>query len=157
MSTDAFEIRVGLWDGCAEKISELLGSLPLSSDAPFSSSVGGAEYFRRKYDPDRVLDWSDDIVVTVWDGEDLAGFGRARKDGFITHVFVARDERGEGLGTRILDILEESLGAEGLRYVFLDADPEAVGFYERNGWIRRESEVTSNSGMLLVPMEKLIE
>jgi ribosomal protein S18 acetylase RimI-like enzyme len=154
MTEERFQIYDGLRDEYIDAIGVLLSEFVLSSDVAFSGSEAGEEYFRRKYDPDRVHDWKEDVVITVWDGDDLAGFGRARKNGFITHIFVAPEYRQQGLGTRILQILEESLGAEGLHFIFLDADMHAVEFYERQGWNRREPGSPMGDGILLIPMEK---
>jgi len=157
MTEERFVIRDGLREEDVPTISSFLREFVLSPDAAFDHSEAGKEYFRRKYDPDRVCDWRDDIVMTAWDGAYLAGFGRARKDGFVTHVFVTEKYRRQGLGARLLEILEESLGAEGLKFIFLDSDSESVGFYERNGWVRREPSALDESGVLLVPMEKRME
>jgi ribosomal protein S18 acetylase RimI-like enzyme len=157
MRQESYVIREGVWEGVIESIADLLRTVVLTPDLPFSGNEVGEQYLRRKYDPDRVRDWKEDIVMTVWDGDDLAGFGRARKNGFITHIFVAPEYRQQGLGTRILQILEESLGAEGLHFIFLDADMHAVEFYERQGWNRREPGSPIGDGILLVPMEKRMD
>jgi len=157
MTEERFVIRDGLREEYVPVIAGLLREAAISLDSAFDESGFGKEYLRRKYDSERVRDWEDDIVMTAWDGGRLAGFGRARKDGFVTHVFVANEYRRRGLGTRLLEILEESLGAEGLSYVFLDADPDAVGFYERHGWNRREPGLPIDERIMLVPMEKRMD
>ncbi len=157
MTEDRFEIRDGLREEYVSAIGDLLRGAVLSPDSVFDGSGFGREYLRRKYDSERVRDWEADIVMTAWDGGRLSGFGRARKDGFITHVFVADEYRHRGLGTRLLEILEESLGAEGLSYIFLDADSDAVGFYERHGWNRREPRLPIDENIMLVPMEKRMD
>ncbi|NTW14003.1 MAG: GNAT family N-acetyltransferase [Candidatus Moranbacteria bacterium] len=149
-----FNVREGLRAADIPMIAELLREVTLSTDSAFDGNAAGDEYFRTKYDPDRVRDWMEDIVFTAWTDDDLAGFGRARKDGFITHVFVRKEYRNLGLGSRILGILEETLGSAGNGWLFLDADPGTIGFYERNDWTRRESGTIGNHGLLLVPMEK---
>lgn len=148
-----FTIREGLWDGDIQRISALLRETTLSPDAALVG-MEGEEYFRTKYDPKRVKEWYADIVLTAWSGDDFAGFGRARKDGFITHIVVHREYRNLGLGSRILGILEETLGSAGNGTLFLDADPDTIGFYRRNGWVRRESSPLDGRGLMLVSMEK---
>lgn len=157
MTEERFEFRDGLRGEEATAIADLLRSVVLTPDLPLAGSEVGERYFREKYDPERVHDWEEDIVMTVWDGDDLAGFGRARKNGFITHVFVAEEYRKQGLGTRLLRILEESLAAEGLHFIFLDADTRSVGFYERHGWNRREPGNPVGDGTLLISMEKRMD
>lgn len=157
MTEERFQIHDGLRDEYIDAIGALLSESVLSPDLAFSGSEAGGEYFRQKYAPERVRDWKEDIVITVWDRERLAGFGRARKNGFITHIFVVPEYRQQGLGTRILEILEESLGAEGLHFVFLDADKNAVGFYERKGWNRREPGLPIDERIMFVPMEKRMD
>lgn len=147
-------IREGLLPGDAERISDLMSSAPLSLDSALPSVGVGERYFREKFDSERVKEWTDDFIFTAWDADVLVGFGRARKDGFITHVFVRDGFRGEGLGTRLLTILEETLGSTGHTWLFLDADPNVVPFYECNGWVRRESDAVDLKAVLPVPMEK---
>lgn len=147
-----FEIRDGLRETDVPAVSAFLRNMTVAAGPALSGN--GADYVGEKCDPERVEGWSDDIVFTAWNGEQLIGFARARKDGFVTHVFVEEGFRGFGLGTRLLTILEETLAATGTRWIFLDADPGAVPFYERNDWVRRESATVDPDTVLPVPMEK---
>lgn len=154
MDMEDFEIRSGLREMDVPAVSAFLRNMTVSAGPALSGNGIGGSYIAEKCDPERVRLWSEDIVFSAWNGEQLVGFARARKDGFVTHVFVEEGFRNLGLGTRLLAILEETLAATGVGWIFLDADPEAVSFYERNGWIRRESVAVDPSAVVPVPMEK---
>lgn len=154
MTGKDFEIRDGLRKEDVPAVSAFLRNMTLSAGPALSGNGIDAGYIGEKCDPERVESWSDDIVFTAWNGDQLIGFSRARKDGFVTHIFVEEGFRGRGLGTRLLTILEETLAAAGPRWIFLDAEPEAVPFYEENGWSRREASAVNPATVVPIPMEK---
>jgi GNAT superfamily N-acetyltransferase len=74
----------------------------------------------------------------------LVGMGRLISDGalhaFVTEMIVAETARGGGVGAEILRQLVAEAHRRGVRDVQLFAARGRVGFYERNGFVRRPPE-----------------
>ena len=64
--------------------------------------------------------------------------------GCVERMFVAPAAMGKGIGRALMDWLIAEARALGLSVIDIDADPEAVGFYERLG-ARRVGEAPSGS------------
>jgi GNAT superfamily N-acetyltransferase len=66
----------------------------------------------------------------------LVGFARAVSDGvglaYLADVYVLPDHRGQGLGTRLVDVMVEQGPGAGFRWLLHTAD--AHGLYERFGF-----------------------
>jgi putative acetyltransferase len=146
-----FRLYEGFGAATAKTVADLLREDDVASEVKFDDP--GEEEVRL---------WKDDIVLTAWNGDHFAGFGRARKDGWVTHVFVRPEYRRQGLGSRILSGLEERLHAKGRKVVLLGAEPRAVGFFRINGWNPVEpvdvlaKEPLVGRRLLLIPMKKTI-
>jgi ribosomal protein S18 acetylase RimI-like enzyme len=52
----------------------------------------------------------------------------------IDDIIVAEKERKSGSGRALMAYAEDDARARGMTAVFLDARPEAIGFYERLGF-----------------------
>ena len=82
-------------------------------------------------DPDLFLvaDYQEEIIGVVMGGYD----GRR---GMIYHLAVDKEYRQIGVGTALMEILEERLREKGcLRsYLMVRKDNAAAQFYEKNGW-----------------------
>jgi len=61
------------------------------------------------------------------------------KTGSITDLFVEEEWRGKGLGTAILEKLEEQVGILGIESLNLRATLETEPYYLRRGWQRHEN------------------
>ncbi len=91
-------------------------------------------------DPDLFLvaESEGEIVGTI-----IGGFDGRR--GLIYHLAVAASFRGRGIGSRLMDEVENRLRAKGcLRcylHVTVDND-EAVSYYEKRGWKRMDHVYT---------------
>jgi len=76
-------------------------------------------------------------VVSVWQGGDLIGFGRATSDGVyravLWDVVVAGDWQSRGLGRRIVTALLQSPGVRHAERVYL-MTTNSDGFYRRLGF-----------------------
>lgn len=111
---------------------------------------------------DEIHMWEGDLFLTAWENDRFAGFGRARKDGWVTHVFVRPEYRLQGLGTQILLKLEARLRIRGKRTALLSAEPKALEFFQANGWSPVEpidvlaKEPLEGRRLLLIPMKKTI-
>ena len=74
---------------------------------------------------------SDAVHVLVVSKGKFAGTGRMLADGHIGRLAVLKTHRGRGLGARAVLALVKEAEELGLRRVFLGAQKQAVGFYEK--------------------------
>lgn len=56
--------------------------------------------------------------------------------GCVRLVAIAAEEQGRGLGRIMSGLWEERARSTGLHTLYINAAPEALGFYERLGWER---------------------
>lgn len=145
MNGSNFSMCEGFGAASAKDIANLLRVDDAASEVVFDDPA-----------EEEIHTWEGDLFLTAWENDRFAGFGRARKDGWVTHVFVRPEYRRQGLGSRILSGLEEKLRQSGKRTVFLNAEPTARTFFESNGWILSESESVDHHGLLLCEMTKPI-
>lgn len=75
--------------------------------------------------------------VGAWDGARLVGAVRVLSDGYlfacVSEILVDPDYQRRGLGRRLMDA---ALAAAPRGRLFLGAQPQAVGFFERLGYAR---------------------
>ncbi len=80
-----------------------------------------------------------EAAVSAWQGGRLVGFGRATSDGryraVLWDVVVARDQEGQGLGSRLVEALLEAPPVAVVERVYL-MTTNSQGFYERLGFSR---------------------
>ena len=53
---------------------------------------------------------------------------------YLSEMVVAESEQGRGIGSMLLEGVEEMLAERGCRLVVADAYPPAVSFYRKLGW-----------------------
>jgi ribosomal protein S18 acetylase RimI-like enzyme len=77
------------------------------------------------------------VVVSLWQGKRLVGFGRASSDGIcravLWDVVVAGDLHGQGLGRRVVEALLASPALQDVERVYL-MTTNSAGFYEQLGF-----------------------
>ena len=76
----------------------------------------------------------------------VMGYGETYRDGvdfYIKEMCVATACQGQGLGTRLLDVLEEKLRNSGVRkmYLLTARDSGAQGFYQAKGFYTSEKMI----------------
>ena len=49
-------------------------------------------------------------------------------------VAIAEDEQGNGYGRKLNDLIESEVRRRGVKTLFVNARPEAVGYYEKTVW-----------------------
>lgn len=57
----------------------------------------------------------------------------------VDDLVVTAAERGSGSGRALMEFAEAQARARGMNAVFLDARSEAIGFYERGGYVRHHA------------------
>lgn len=76
------------------------------------------------------------IHVLAYDEKGQAvGTGRLQSNGRIGRMAVLREVRGKGVGTAMLNRLQEFAREAGHAEVFLDAQESALPFYRKNGFV----------------------
>lgn len=116
---------------------------------PLLNSQGQQEYKERvlpdlatTFDESRFLS-----IKAVSEGK-LLGFAALRDGNYLTHLFVSQSSQGLGLGRQLLNFLLNTTDA---KEVSLRSSVNAVGFYERNGFVATGEETEFN-GIRFVPM-----
>ena len=83
------------------------------------------------------------VVVSLWRGKRLIGFGRASSDGIyravLWDVVVAGDLQGRGLGRRVVEALLASPKLREVERVYL-MTTNSNGFYEQTGFSNVSSQ-----------------
>ncbi|HZX06274.1 GNAT family N-acetyltransferase [Kribbella sp.] len=92
---------------------------------------------RTTADVERVL-VNSDLVVTVLDDDQLAGFARVLTDrtyvALVLDVIVDESRRGSGIGAALLDAVVNHPALAEVRSLELVCQPELVPFYQRWGF-----------------------
>jgi|AntRauTorcE11898_2_1112593.scaffolds.fasta_scaffold03445_4 GNAT superfamily N-acetyltransferase len=78
---------------------------------------------------------------------DVAGFGHLNAaSGEVEAVYVSPTYAGEGVGTRLLEVLESRASELGFDELVLVSSLNAVGFYEHHGYAVAESTTVETTG-----------
>lgn len=81
--------------------------------------------------------------VGLFKGDQLVGMGRALSDGvsdaYIQDVVVRSDLRGDGWGSKIVELLINELQSAGIDWIGLVGVPESDTFYTRLGFSRMKN------------------
>ncbi|MGD2173183.1 MAG: GNAT family N-acetyltransferase [Gammaproteobacteria bacterium] len=86
----------------------------------------------------------------------LAGVVGIKDNSHIYHLFVAEEYQGQGLATRLWSEARDECRREDKRKtITVNSSNNAVGFYERSGFVRKGAMVEHN-GVLYNPMEHKI-
>ncbi len=80
---------------------------------------------------------SSDVVISLWHGKRLVGFGRATTDGIcravLWDIVVANDQQGVGLGRQVVEALLEAPAIKEVDRVYL-MTTNSVDFYKQLGF-----------------------
>jgi ribosomal protein S18 acetylase RimI-like enzyme len=122
------------------RLLEMMGAFNLLEQVPWDEAKGAPVLRRLLGDPSlgsvRVVEREGQVVgyfVLTW-GFDLEWGGR---DSFLTEIYLEPLARGQGLGTRMMALIEDEARANGAAAVHLMVRPEnepAVRLYERAGY-----------------------
>lgn len=99
-------------------------------------SQKGMEFFRERYSKKNIQDmWGkDDYVLVAEKDTRLVGVGRAKKNGWITHVYVSGNYMGKGIGQTLMQKMESWLRRNSIKYAKLNSSLFALEFYKRLGY-----------------------
>ena len=73
-------------------------------------------------------------VLALTGTDDVVATGRLQDDGRIGRMAVLREWRGRGVGTALLERLQQKAVESGMPCVYVHAQAEAAGFYSRAGF-----------------------
>jgi predicted GNAT family N-acyltransferase len=79
-------------------------------------------------------------VLAVSPAGNAIGTGRIQTGGHIGRIAVLRPWRGQGVGTHILSALEQAAKTCGIKQVYLNAQAQAIRFYEKQGYFAVSKE-----------------
>ena len=83
------------------------------------------------------------VVVSLWRGKRLVGFGRASSDGIhravLWDIVVAGDLQGRGLGRQVVEALLDSPALRGVERLYL-MTTNSAGFYQQLGFNSAEPQ-----------------
>jgi len=78
------------------------------------------------------------IHIAAYDEDKMVGVARlhfnSKEEAQIRYMAVEEGYRNRGIGSKMLEKLEEIAKEKGARYVMLNARENAVGFYLKNGY-----------------------
>lgn len=107
---------------------------------------------RDGYDPDRPEERQPGNFPLLFKVDDV-GIGTARLDtrssdtGVVHLVSITHTEQGKGYGRLLMNALEEFAREKGFSKLVLNAAQEAIGFYERLGYIRESWDPSELTGI----------
>jgi putative acetyltransferase len=79
----------------------------------------------------------------------IVGFGDATLDGTINHIYSHKDYQGKGIGTALLNALEQSLFKRGIHVVRTEASISAKPFFEKRGYkVIKTQDMVHRTGMI---------
>lgn len=130
--------------------------IKLSQDQSYGNKEEGLAFLESTYSKEKIAQWTKDFIITVWDSNVFVGFGRAKHDGWITHIYIDTEYQGKGIGSELLKQLEAILVQEGHKMIYLNCEPTELQFYEKRGYVPKHTEVTNYHGILFIPMEKIV-
>jgi predicted GNAT family N-acyltransferase len=124
-SLDRLQVRLAGWEQDSAAIRAV-------RNAVFSVEQGIAEtldFDGRDHECVHLLAW-------VGDGE-IVGTARMLSDGHVGRIAVAREWRGRGVGTRLVEYLTEVARERGFAEIHLHSQVQAAEFYSRLGFEAR--------------------
>lgn len=96
------------------------------------------------------------IFVAVENGKIIGLAGFKKTSGTVSGIFVEPDRMGEGIGSQLLEKLEEKAREKSLSNLEVPASLAAVEFYKKNGYesVKQEKREVEEKDILMLIMEK---
>ncbi|MFM2624698.1 GNAT family N-acetyltransferase [Vibrio owensii] len=95
------------------------------------------------------------LALTAFQDNNLVGFAALKDGNYLTHLFVATEVQGHGLGKQLLDTILDSTQDKPRSYVHLRSAPNAVSFYQNYGFVPTD-DIREKEGIRYVPMHLVI-
>lgn len=132
-----------------ETIQALISAISEIDVLPLFSADGQREY-KQHVLPDiaTTMDESRFVTLKALNAHQLVGFAALRDGNYLTHLFVAKQTQGCGLGKQLLDAVLASTSA---KEISLRSSLNAAGFYRRYGFKATGEEAAFN-GIRFIPM-----
>lgn len=131
--------------------------ITLSQNQSYENKEEGLKFLETIYSKDKIAMWTEDFIITVWDSEQFVGFGRAKQNGWVTHLYINTPYQCKGIGSEILQGLEQILITKGHKILYLNSEPAELIFYKKRGYITKQDEIHNYHGILIIPMEKHVD
>jgi GNAT superfamily N-acetyltransferase len=116
---------------------------------------GTFDWLAEAYPVSRVAGWTADLVTVA---EDAAGrvvaFVRGKHDGWIVQLYVEDQWMGKGLGSRLLERVEQQIADCPVDAIQLNAFPDNYGFYAARGY--QQIDQRHEHGMQFIVMRKAL-
>jgi len=133
-----------------EDIEALMRDVSETDVVPHFNEQGKAEYRARVLsDIQTIFDPSCFNSVKLLSDDVLVGFAALRDGHYLTHLFVAKDKQGKGVGKLLLDYVLKATDAE---EISLRSSVNAEPFYRAYGFKASAKESDFN-GIRFVPMQ----
>ena len=110
--------------------------------------------------PEMTMEFAQDdrfrYFVAEEDEEIIGVAGYKIETGTVSGVFASSDRKGSGIGSKLLNTLEEDARAQGIDTMTVPASLDAVGFYRKNGYkdLKREFKDVNGEEIEMQMMEK---
>lgn len=140
----------------SEEISKFLKRIFLKDNLERVSKKG-IEFFINNYSSKNIKQkWSSSYVLVVQDNnKKIIGVGRAKEEGFVTHIFVDKKYRNKGIATTFVKRLESWLKRKGNNKIKLNSSLYAIKFWEKLGY-KKIGELKRENGLPMYHMEKIL-
>ncbi len=141
----------------AERVSELIRATLLTSNAadyPLADLESLADWYSAAGLISR-LPVAHRIVALAEDGDDTIVGTAARRENRLESFFVHPDWQRRGVGSLLLEALEEDARLAALRAVWLESSLTAVGFYRRRGFAPTAEPRDEGDGLVVAMRKKL--
>jgi GNAT superfamily N-acetyltransferase len=132
-----------------ETILSLVKNVAECDVLPLLSTQGKSEFNTRVLSDieTTLVEASFKTVKATIDGQ-IVGYGALRNGNYLTHLFVSKNNQGDGVGKALLAVLLSGIGEIEIN---LRSSVNAVRFYEYNGFEVTGEEAEFN-GIRFVPM-----
>ena len=109
--------------------------------------------------PQTVLGWltsSENAVLVAVEGNSIVGVGLVRRSGELQVCYVAPEATARGVGTKLLEALEQAAKQWGLPEVSLKSTATARRFYHRRGYMEASRPIVMFGALNAYPLRKAL-
>ena len=118
------------------------------------STKEGIKFFTEMYKKENIEEkWLKDYVIIAKINNKIIGVGRAKKGGWITHCYVDKEYMGKGIGSNLMNELENWIKLTKDDKILLNSSPSALQFYKKRGYKPAGNKLLYH-GIPLYPMVK---